>query len=439
MTSAQPIVTVPDGTPRGLPQRAVHDAMRLLLASAANRDALSGIEGGGVIEAFEQRFAEVAGAEFAVAVSSGGMALVVSLYAADIGLGDEVIVSPYGWGQTVAAVAVVGGTPVFADIDPDSGNLDPAAVATLVTPRTRAVVATHMYGCPARMDVLQDLCDRHGLILIADAAQALGARIKGRPIGAWGHISCFSLGRRKAVTTGEGGMICGNDVALRERVILVSQHPLRAFRELDDPLMRASIGEYNLSGRLSPLAAAIGLAQIAHLERTTRRRNDAAGRLARATGGSDSFRWQIPLGEGSSHAWYQLVARYDLRATGGRSREDVISDLRCLGVPATLGPIRSPIHYRPPFRVTGTWTPRAFRSRRHVTWNRGSCPHAEQRCLVEDVLVESTSNWEKTPSKRIAQLIQAFKEVASCGTRDASVGRLIAYIEDTLPTGVNNL
>lgn len=408
MTNIISIVTVPEGESHGLPANSICDALHVLRDARANRDRLAGLEGGGAIEAFEKAFAARVGARYALAVSSGSLALIASLLAHDIGPEDEVIVSPYGWGQTVAAVLLVGATPVFADIDGASGNLDPARVAEWIGPRTRAVLVTHVFGCPARMPAFENVCREHGLALIADAAQALGATIACQPIGAWGDTNCFSFGRAKAITTGEGGMVTCDDSNLYERLVLVCQHPLRALRDVESVDLHASVGEINLSGRLSPLTAAIGYAQIEELQGVISAREAAAGRIASAMRGNRLLRAQTTDNMLYTHAWHRLVFRLAQENFEERDRSEVISQLRAFGVPAAEGPVRTPIHLRSPFSAQGGWTPRALRPRqKHPSWRRGACPIAEQRCFVEDLLVESPSGWGAVPVVRVNQIVEA--------------------------------
>ncbi len=374
------------------------------------------LAGAGAIEGFEQGFAALAGAPFALAVASGTAALHIALLAADIGPGDEVIVSPYGWGQTVAAVLATGATPVFADIDADTGNLDPAAARAVVSARTRSVLATHLFGLPADLDGLRALCDRHGLLLVADAAQALGATWHGRPVGAWADLTCFSLGPGKLLSVGEGGVVVTARPDLLERMILVSQHPLRALREVEEPRLRQSIGAFGLSLRLSGPAARRGLSALAGIAPRLAARRDLARKLSGKLTGLQNL--VLPGDRGpAGHAWHAYVARAmvpneEPDSAGcalAREAGDVISrpttelgsnpddgDYRAklleqsgaLGLEATTGPVITPLHCRPPFAAgpRGYWYPRALRPcRRHPTWKRGACPRAERRCADQEI------------------------------------------------------
>lgn len=350
---------------------------------------LSCLEGGGALARFEEAFANLVGAPQALGLSSGTAALHTALLACDIGPGDEVIVSAYGWGQTVAAVLATGATPVFADIDPDTGNLDPAAAAAAVGPDTRAVLVTHLFGRSADMAALRNLCERHALALLADGAQALGALHRGRPIAAWADITCFSLGRGKALSVGEGGMAVSADPLLHQRMTLVSQHPVRALRELEDPGLRRAVTELGLSYRLARPACELGLARLPGVESWIRRRRAQAARATeRLAGLAGIIVPHEPPGE--RHVYHALVLRAVPIEGGGDPRTGLIAGLEGLGIAAWPGPVRTPLHLRTPFSAEagGPWYPRGLRPRRrHPSWCPGSCPRAERRCRVEELRV----------------------------------------------------
>jgi perosamine synthetase len=163
------------------------------------------------VRAFEQAFADRVNAPDAVATTSCTTALHLALYASGIGPGDEVIVPSLSFIATANAVWQCGATPVFADVDPDTYNLDPAQAEDAITARTRAIMPVHQVGLPADMDPFLELGERYGLTIVEDAACAIGATYKGRPIGSLGPLACFSFHPRKVITTGEGGMIAVHD------------------------------------------------------------------------------------------------------------------------------------------------------------------------------------------------------------------------------------
>ncbi len=356
--------------------------------SGAETD-LACLEGGDPVERFEAGFARLAGTRFALGLASGTAALHTALLAADIGPGDEVLVSPYGWGQTVAAVLLTGATPVFADIEPTTGNLDPGAAAAAVGARTRAVLVTHLFGIPADLGRLGALCRDRGLRLIADGAQALGARHAGRPIAAWADITCFSLGRGKPLSIGEGGMAVTSDTDLYERMLLVSQHPLRALGTLEDPLLRASVTGFGLSYRLSRPACETGLARLAGVGAWIARWRALARALVRRIGSVEGLVLTTEAA-GDTRVHHALV----LRALGDGlhdPRPGLIERLASLDLDAVPGPVRTPLHLRFPFarERTGRWFPKAmWPAGDHPSWRPGSCPRAERRCACEELQLD---------------------------------------------------
>ena len=169
---------------------------------------------GARVKAFEEAFAATMGARYAVATSNGTTALYLALVAHGVGPGDEVITSPLTFIATANAIAQTGARPVLADID-DSLNLNPAAAAELITNRTKAIVPVHLHGNPCDMPAFLQLAEEHGLALIQDACQAVGARIAGSPLGTFG-TAVYSLYATKNITTGEGGMVITNDLAIAQ-------------------------------------------------------------------------------------------------------------------------------------------------------------------------------------------------------------------------------
>ena len=164
---------------------------------------------------FETEFAAWCGTAHAVALANGTLALDVALKALGIGPGDEVVVTPRTFMASISCVVTAGATPVFADVDPDSGNLTAATIAAVLTPRTRAVIVVHLAGWPCDMDPIMALADQHGLKVIEDCAQAHGARYKGRSVGCMGHVGAWSFCQDKIMTTGgEGGMVTTNDAEI---------------------------------------------------------------------------------------------------------------------------------------------------------------------------------------------------------------------------------
>jgi dTDP-4-amino-4,6-dideoxygalactose transaminase len=241
------------------------------------------------VQAFEEAFAERVGAAAAVAVSNCTTALMLALYAEGIGPGDEVIVPSLSFIATANAVWQCGATPVFADVDPKTYNLDPAAAARVITPATKAIMPVHQVGLPADMDGFFALAERHHLVLVEDAACAIGARYKGRRIGSLGPSTCFSLHPRKVITTGEGGMIATQDVAAAERLRKLRQHAM----DLSDLARHGAKGvifegypERGFNYRMTDMQAAMGLCQLDALDGILAARRRLAERYDAAFAGA---------------------------------------------------------------------------------------------------------------------------------------------------------
>lgn len=204
---------------------------------------------------FERQFAEYVGAKYALATSSCTGALQIALMALDIGPGDEVIVPDETWVATANAVRYVGAIPVFADVELDTWNIDAKSVESLITPKTKAVVAVHMYGHPARMNLLLDVARKHGLKVVEDAAPAIGAEWEGKRCGSFGDFSAFSFQGAKLLVTGEGGMLVTNDDELYQKALKIwdqGRNPSRVFW----------IDANGVKFKMSNVQAAIGLAQL---------------------------------------------------------------------------------------------------------------------------------------------------------------------------------
>jgi dTDP-4-amino-4,6-dideoxygalactose transaminase len=264
--------------------------------------------------ALEARFAAACSSRHAVATSSGTSALHVALLAHGIGPGDEVITTPFTFIASANSIVYVGARPVFVDIEEDTFNIDPALIERAITPRTRAILPVHLFGYPCDIDAITDIARRHGLAIIEDAAQAIGADYRGRPVGSFG-TACFSLYATKNVMSGEGGMITTDDGAVAERCRMIRSHGMQR-RYYHDTL------GYNY--RLSDLHAAIGLAQMERLDGFTARRRANAAYL------SAHIRSVLTptVRPGFGHVWHQ----YTVRLIGGRDRDAAVQQLNDAGV-----------------------------------------------------------------------------------------------------------
>jgi dTDP-4-amino-4,6-dideoxygalactose transaminase len=237
------------------------------------------------VQAFEAAFAERVGAADAVATTSCTTALHLALHGLGVGPGDEVIIPSLSFIATANAVWMCGAEPVFADIDPLTYNLDPASAEAAITPRTKAIMPVHQVGLPADMDPLTEIAEHHGISILEDAACAIGASYKGRPVGSLSTMACFSLHPRKVITTGEGGIIAVLDKRLGERLRQLRQHAMSVSDLARHNTKRVVIESYPERGfnyRMTDMQGALGLCQLEVLDEVLERRRVLAERYTAA-------------------------------------------------------------------------------------------------------------------------------------------------------------
>ena len=260
------------------------------------------------VAAFEAEFGEVlVSGRTCVAVNSGTSGLHLGLLAAGIGEGDEVIVPSFTFAATANSVALTGARPVFADISPDTFNLDPASVRHAITERTAAIMPVHLYGHPAEMGELRAIADEYGLQLFEDAAQAHGARYQGDPVGSFGSFAMFSLYPTKNMTSGEGGMVACADEDIARGVRLLRNQGMEA------QYANEIVG---LNNRMTDIHAAIGRVQLTKLAMwTAARRENAAWLDAHLQGVTTPV-----VREGCTHVYHQYTIRVDGASAAQRDR-----------------------------------------------------------------------------------------------------------------------
>lgn len=238
------------------------------------------------VEALEEKLCEVTGAKYAVVVANGTAALHLAALAAGFGEGDEVIVSAITFAASSNCVLYCGAKPVFADIRPDTYNVDPEAVRRLITPRTKGIVAVDFTGQAVEHDELRALCEEHGLTLIEDAAHAIGTKYKGRPVGSIADLTCFSFHPVKTVTGGEGGAVTTNDEGLYRQLMRVRTHGITRNREEmvhpTDALWYNEQVELGYNYRMTDFQAALLLSQLNKLPRFSARRKEIVRRYDEA-------------------------------------------------------------------------------------------------------------------------------------------------------------
>jgi perosamine synthetase len=294
---------------------------------------------GPVTEQFESAVAGYVSLPHAVAVSSGTAGLHLCIRALGIGEGDEVIVPSFTFIAAANAVRYERATPVFADIDAYTLNIDPQRIEEAITPRTRAILAVHTFGVPAEMTAILDIAQRHGLVVIEDACEAIGAEYRGCRVGSMGNAGAFAFYPNKQITTGEGGVVVTRDEALARRI--------RALRnqgryESDDWFQHTELG-YNY--RISEINCALGLAQMARLEEILQKRAEVASAYNRRLSRYQELvlpPFAIAAGRIS---WFVYVVRLNARAH--LERDAIMRSLAAAGIAS--GRYFAPIHLQPSY------------------------------------------------------------------------------------------
>lgn len=320
---------------------------------------------GPAVAAFEKKVADYVGAKYAVAVSNGTAALHVACLAAGIGVGDEVVTTPITFAASANCVLYCGGTPVFADIDPDTYNISPVELERKITSRTKAIIPVHYTGQPCDMDAILEIAHKHDLLVIEDGAHALGASYKGKKIGSIADMTCFSFHPVKPVTTGEGGMIVTDKEELYRKLVLYRSHGITRdndmmqqyedqLRQSTDPALQEAADmlrgdvmdpggwyyqqlELGYNYRITDIACALGASQMDKLDRFLERRRQIAGKYDEAFADIPQIKtpWQQ---EGCQSGWHLYMIQ-----TMERSRREVFDGLRQAGIGVN-------VHYIPVYR-----------------------------------------------------------------------------------------
>lgn len=320
------------------------------------------------IAEFEERFAACVGARYAVAVANGTAALHAAVFAAGIGQGDEVITTPITFAASANCILYRGGTPVFADVDPNTYNIDPDDIAKKITPRTRALIAVHFTGQPCDLDRIHDLAHKNNLVVIEDAAHALGAEYKCKKIGGLSDMTIFSFHPVKHITTGEGGMVTTNSGELYRRLLKFRNHGIvrdRSFMVEDQGPWYYEQQELGYNYRLTDIQAALGLSQLNKLDFFLTRRREIVEMYNRELLNVDEI--VLPYqATYSRSAWHLYVISLKLeKLTVGR--REIFEAMRSenIGVNVHYIPVyRHPFYYRNGYRNAGV-----------------SCPYAEKLYL----------------------------------------------------------
>lgn len=318
--------------------------------------------------AFEKEFAAWAGTRHAVALANGTLALDVALKALGIGPGDEVVVTPRTFIASISCVVNAGATPVFADVEADSGNLSAATIAKVLTPKTKAVICVHLAGWPCDMDAIMALAQTHGLKVIEDCAQAHGAQYKGRSVGSIGHIGAWSFCQDKIMTTGgEGGMVTTNDEALWRAMWSFKDHGksyAAVYEREHAPGFRWVHESFGTNWRMLEMQAAVGRIQLQRMAEWTATRTRYAEQIRAVCGGCAAL--HVPTVPADvRHAHYKCYAYVrPNKLAEGWSRDRIVAEINTLGVPCYQGSC-SEVYLEKAFDGTG-WRPAAPLPSTHV-------------------------------------------------------------------------
>ena len=306
---------------------------------------------------FEEAFAECVGAKYAVSFSSGTAALHGAAFAAGLGPGDEAITTPMTFCATANCVVYQGARPVFADVCPDTLNIDPDDVARRITSRTKAIFPADYAGHPADLDPILELADRHGLVVIEDACHALGAEYKGRRVGSISHLTVFSFHPVKHITTGEGGMVTTDDAELARRLRMFRNHGIDS-----DARRRQAEGQWyyemvalGYNYRLTDIGCALGLSQLKKLEHNLVRRRQIAQRYTEVFAMMPEIR-PLAVFLDRAPAWHLYVIRLNLEHLSV-GRTEVFKALRAenIGVNVHYVPVPWHPYYQKCGYVKGQW------------------------------------------------------------------------------------
>jgi len=306
-------------------------------AQAAYDTILSGwVTQGPKVKEFEEKFAEYIGAKYAVAVSSCTTALHLSMVVAEIGAGDEVICPSMSYIATANSIKYVGAKPVFAEVNEDY-NLDLNDVKKRITKKTKAILLVHQIGMPADIDSFRTLCNEKGIMLIEDAACAIGSQYKGTKIGFHSDLVCFSFHPRKVITTGDGGMIATSNEAYNKRLKLLRQHGMSVndrVRHLSEKVILEDHIEIGYNYRMTDFQASVGIKQLEKLDWIIEKRREIAKRYIEELKGIENIR--LPEEKPGYFTNYQSFSIY-LKKNFLMSRDELMQKLLDEGIATRRG------------------------------------------------------------------------------------------------------
>lgn len=343
----------------------------------------------------EKKLCELTGAAYAVACSNGTAALHIAAMAAGVGAGDEVITTPITFAASANCAWYCGAKPVFADIDPETYNIDPAKAEAAITPRTKAIVAVDYTGQSAALDPLRNICREHGIVLIEDGAHVIGTKYKGQRNGSIADMTTFSFHPVKTVTGGEGGAVLTNDEGLYRKLLLYRAHGITRDRSLmehePDGSWYYEMIDIGYNYRMTDIQAALVISQLDKLEMFRRRRKEIVRRYDEAFAGVPQIVLQkeIPESDTTRHLYILRLAPEKLRIDRRQFFDALAAENVCCNVHYI------PVYYFPYYEKRG--------------YQRGICPNAEK--LYEEMI--SLPLYYAMTDEDVESVIRAVKKIAA--------------------------
>lgn len=344
------------------------------------------------VEEFEKDLCKVTGAKYAVAISNGTSALHAACYAAGISKGDEVITTPITFAASANCILYCGGTPVFADIDPDTWNIDPRKIEEKITDKTKAVIAVDFTGQAVQIDEIKEICKKHNLIFIEDAAHSIGTKYKGVPVGAHADMTTFSFHPVKTITCGEGGAILTNNEEYYKKIMLFRSHGITRDENL---LSHTPFKGYNeqielgFNYRMTDFQAALGTSQLKKIEQFSKRRKAIVDKYNQAFAGIQELTIQKEIKESATvRHLYIIRIKSDTLNVG---RNEIYKALNAENVGLQVHYL--PVYFHPYYQKLG--------------YKKGLCPNAE--ALYEEII--TIPLYYSLSDEDVDSIIEAVKKI----------------------------
>ena len=374
--------------------------------------------GGVKVKALEGLFEEYYHVRHALAVNSATAGLHAAVAALNVNPGDEIIVTPYSMCASATAIVMHNAIPVFADIDEDTFNIDPAAIRKAITPQTKAIMAVHLFGYPAPMDEIMGIAREHGLKVIEDAAQVPGCSYKGKQLGTIGDIGVFSFNQNKTISTGEGGVAVTNDDELAKRISLIRNHGEVVVEQYQVQTIAGIIG-YNY--RMTELEAAVGIAQFKKLDALTGHRIRLAEYLTKQLKPFKAVLTPPQIEEHSKHVYFVYPMKFNAKAAG-LHRNKFAEAVRAEGLPLFAGYVR-PIYLEPMYQQLLAYGDGGFpfkgpHMKKTIAYPKGTAPVCE-RMHFEELLTTPICRYPLTEkdvddlAAAIAKVLEHKKELSA--------------------------